>query len=88
MVHFPPFCFAITKSFTVKTEWDVQRYADRLTPRNSGQNEAFETALHLSYPPIYKPPEIASVPMLVTDRHNNAVLWYLPNLLTPRRHVS
>jgi hypothetical protein len=68
--------------------WDVDRYADRLTPRNSGRNAVFEEELASRYPPMYVPPKTVAYPLLVTDRHNNAILWYLPKMLTARRHVS
>ena len=71
-----------------QTEWDVDRYADRLTRRNDGKNANIEMNLQARYPPMYPEKRFETNPMVVTDQHQNAILWYLPQVLTRRRQVG
>jgi hypothetical protein len=69
--------------------WDADRYADHITPLQTGFNEAAETRLTNRYPPLYqKPYPVIIEPTTITDKHGNCLVWHLPGIVSPERQVS
>ena len=54
----------------------------------NGLQPTAEAKITERYPPIYRPTHHATEPFVVTDRHRNALVWSLPNILTAGRQVS
>ena len=73
----------------VSTAWDVQRYADRINPRNTGIGaDHREEALSHMFKPVDNAPALEIMPCTITDRHHRLLLWYLPNILRSERQVN
>ena len=70
--------------------WDIDRYCDRLSPRQRGQNEGQEAQQASRFPPLSsgRPPGAHTRPAIFTDRHLNILVWYLPDILLYARRVS
>ena len=68
--------------------WDAVRYADRLSPRESGRNEEREAKLASEYPPpVDLLQMVVDVPSIVVDMHGVILAWYLPQVLSPKCQV-
>jgi hypothetical protein len=66
----------------------VERYSDRLDPKNDGFNTEKELLLLQKYQPIFDPVRLLAVPATCADLHRNILLWYLPGILTLERQAS
>lgn len=54
----------------------------------NGLQPAAEEKISRRFPPIYEPPVHATKPFVVTDKHGNGLVWYLPHLIAAERQVS
>jgi hypothetical protein len=69
------------------TDWDVRRYADRITMKYPGIGEEFEETMQKSFKPLKTSYHLEVTPCTITDRHGWVLVWYLPNILRPERQV-
>jgi hypothetical protein len=62
--------------------WDLNQYCDQLTIGQTGNNQAAEEKLQKLYPGIHKNQECSVLghPAVITDRHSNILVWYLPSM--------
>lgn len=81
LVDFPKTDYSL-----VRTDWDIDRYCDFLSKRQSGRNVKAEAELMKKFPPPFSHGHLLEYPALITDRHGIAMVWYLPGLLTSARH--
>lgn len=72
----------------VSVNWDVQRYADYITPNQSGRGQRAEAKLSLRFP-VNSGDDRAlwEKPGVIVDRHGHILVWHLPDALTRRRQV-
>ena len=74
--------------FVVSTDWDVDRYSTRLSPRQSGQNFVIEELQEDRFPPIFTTPfPVFMHPNILTDCHGNILVWHLPDILSVATQV-
>lgn len=78
----------ISLTNVVQTSWDASRYCDGIGAAMTGLQSAAEQKLCQRFRPIYDPPVHAAKPFVITDKHRNGLVWYLPNLISPKRQVS
>jgi len=71
----------------VSTSWVVNKYADELSTRSSGQNSKVESKLREKFPPICNERQKYDVPLIVTDVNGKACTWYLLGALSTERKV-
>ncbi|KDQ53081.1 hypothetical protein JAAARDRAFT_137875 [Jaapia argillacea MUCL 33604] len=88
-VCFPPIpaSYGLTR-LIVRVTWDAERCGDWIGKRPSGLNEKTEAAIAKEYPPISYPGTmpVQTKPLTVVDVNNKIILWYVPNILSPKRH--
>ena len=77
----------ISSSLAVRTAWDATRYCDTIGVSQTGQNHKAEDQILKRYPPIYLSVVHKTAPFVVTDMHKNALVWYLPDILSETRQV-
>ena len=70
----------------VQTSWDASRYCDCIAM--NGLQPVAEQKISQRLPPIYDPPVHETKPFVVTDKHRNGLVWYLPQLISAQRQVS
>lgn len=76
-----------TNREAVRTSWDADRYADSLTPKQTGQNPKLEDRLSRAYPADH-PGMYLNEPCVVVDIHGVILYWYLPDSLSTTRQVG
>jgi hypothetical protein len=69
-----------------RTNWDIERYAEHISLRNTGVPDDFDKLLQSKFEPLAGD-IIRILPLTVADRHGKLLLWYLPGIFTPKRHV-
>ncbi|KAF8148836.1 hypothetical protein B0H34DRAFT_805257 [Crassisporium funariophilum] len=72
---------------SVSTDWDAQRYADLIGPKNNGISGDQEATMFKSFKPI-RTDHLEITPSTIADRHGKLLVWYLPNILSPERQES
>ena len=71
------------------TAWDIQRYCSKLKPAQTGQNLSQEELQERRFPPLFRRPfPVLHLPTLITDCHGNALVWYLPQILSRLMEVG
>lgn len=72
---------------TDKTNWDVERFADRVKNARVTGNPASEDVRVAKFFDI---PNFGAIsdPATFVDRHGRIMAWYLPGLLSPNLVVS
>jgi hypothetical protein len=74
----------------VTIDWDIVRYCEKLTQKQTGSNDQVEEALKKAYPSwLAKGQDIPvlDLPATMLDMHRNILLWYLPLALREERQV-
>jgi hypothetical protein len=76
-----------------RVPWNVQDYLNRMPPRPTGRNEAFEASMRAEFPPG---PELDGTddtavviegPSTIVDSEGNILLWHLPNIVSQNAEV-
>lgn len=74
---------------TVHLPWSIREYSSRLTACQNVRSAKLEADLMKDFPPLTPGAlQLIKTPCIVVDSEDNIVLWYLPEALTIRRHVS
>lgn len=69
-----------------RTNWDIERYAEHITLKNTGITNDFDKFLQSKFEPL--PDKTVTLrPRTVADRHGQLLLWYLPGIFTAKRRV-
>jgi hypothetical protein len=68
--------------------WSASEYAEHVTPRQNGQNTELEDHLNNLFPGKHTASRtFEDQPMIVIDKEDNILLWYLPGLFTTKALV-
>jgi hypothetical protein len=71
--------------------WDVDRYRDRITIKQSGRNSRVEDKLAEAFPPPFKDGSrlrLQEAAAVLHDRHGNILVWYMPGAFGTNRQVN
>jgi hypothetical protein len=69
------------------TTWDVERYAEHISRKNSGRPDEHDEILQSKFQPLKPKTTLQIQPLTVADRHSKMLLWYLPGIFTVTRQV-
>lgn len=75
-----------TNRHVERTRWDVERYTENVTLRNTGAIDDFDNLLQSKFEPLERG-TVEIEPLTVADRGGQIILWYLPGILTTMRQV-
>lgn len=77
-------------SAAVIIDWDIIRYCEKLTQKQTGTNDQVEEALRKAYPSRLAKGQdtpVLDLPATLIDIHGNILFWYLPMALREQRQV-
>ena len=72
----------------MNTTWDIEKYIQKISPKNNGRNDEVEAALEKEFPPISDGSVIYDKATLILDSQGREISWYLPGAISSHREVG